>query len=285
MHYLFVYHGGVVPEDQAEQNISDLWNWLDNLKARGYEKVRFAGFGRKTVSPHAVEDYQGDIFGVSVMEAESLEEAVSLTTDWPELQYGGKIEVFEALAADYPRSSSDAHILNLFADVRRQILDTLHGLPADKLDHIPPGFRNNMRWQAGHVLTVTDELIFQFSGAGSRIPTEYKTWFASGTDPSGWSDAPPEIDVLLRRLEGQMAEIGDAFEGRLTHPVADQSNFLQAKTVCELFHVLIAHESLHLGMIQAMAKNFVKKQAADEQEGGAHHSGHIDARPGDVAEK
>jgi len=62
MHYLFVYHGGVVPEDQAEQNISDLWNWLDNLKARGYEKVRFAGFGRKTVSPHAVEDYQGDIF-------------------------------------------------------------------------------------------------------------------------------------------------------------------------------------------------------------------------------
>ena len=141
MHYLFVYHGGVVPEDQAEQNISDLWNWLDNLKARGYEKVRFAGFGRKTVSPHAVEDYQGDIFGVSVMEAESLEEAVSLTTDWPELQYGGKIEVFEALAADYPRSSSDAHILNLFADVRRQILDTLHGLPADKLDHIPPGFR------------------------------------------------------------------------------------------------------------------------------------------------
>lgn len=119
MHYLFVYHGGVVPEDQAEQNISDLWNWLDNLKARGYEKVRFAGFGRKTVSPHAVEDYQGDIFGVSVMEAESLEEAVSLTTDWPELQYGGKIEVFEALAADYPRSSSDAHILNLFADVSK----------------------------------------------------------------------------------------------------------------------------------------------------------------------
>lgn len=254
MHFLFVYRGGDVPGNQQEQNIADLWNWLDKLKARGHEKVRFAGYGRKTVTRQAVRDYRGDIFGVSMVEAASLEEAVSLASDWPELRYGGQLDIFEALAAEYPPSGSDAYVLGLFADVRKQILDVLRELPADKWSVIPPGFRNNLHWQAGHLLTITDELIFQFSGAGSRIPVEYKAWFATGTDPSGWRTEPPGTDVLLRRLEEQMEAICKAFDGKLAHPVADPDNFLQASTAGELFHVLIAHESTHLGMIQAMAR-------------------------------
>ena len=83
--FLFVYRGGVVPDDQAEQNIRELWKWLDDRKEQGYEKVRFAGYGRTTVSQHSIADYEGDIFGVSIIEANSLEHAVSLTSDWPEL--------------------------------------------------------------------------------------------------------------------------------------------------------------------------------------------------------
>jgi hypothetical protein len=51
-----------------------------------------------------------------------------------------------------------------------------------------------------------------------------------------------------------MAAIRETFAGRMSSPVADRSNFLRATTVGELFHVLIAHESTHLGMIQAMAR-------------------------------
>jgi hypothetical protein len=173
---------------------------------------------------------------------------------WPELKYGGQLDLFEALAADDPRPGSDGFVLGLFADLRTQILDALHGLPAGKGDDIPAGFRNNMRWQAGHLLTITDKLIFQFSGAGSRIPAEYESWFASGTAPSGWSHEPPAMNALLRQLADQMAAIRDTFDGRLSLPVADRDNFLQAATIGELFHVLIAHESMHLGTIQAMAR-------------------------------
>lgn len=97
MTFLFVYRGGDVPREQADQNIADLWRWLDRLRDRGYEKVRFAGSGRKIVSQDAAADYDGDIFGISIIEAQSLDEAVSLTADWPELPYGGKIEILEAL--------------------------------------------------------------------------------------------------------------------------------------------------------------------------------------------
>ncbi|TLS48801.1 hypothetical protein FE782_28475 [Paenibacillus antri] len=76
MKYLFVHRGGDVPKDQANQNVHDLWRWLDDLKAKGYEAVRFAGTGRKSVSMSAVDAYSDDIFGVSIIEADSLEEAI-----------------------------------------------------------------------------------------------------------------------------------------------------------------------------------------------------------------
>jgi len=95
--FLFIYHGGQVPEDRMEQNMDELWRWLDELRDHGYESVRFAGNGRKTVTASEIGDYEGDVFGISVIEAESLEKAVSLTANWPEWPYGGKIEIFEAL--------------------------------------------------------------------------------------------------------------------------------------------------------------------------------------------
>jgi len=104
------------------------------------------------------------------------------------------------------------------------------------------------------LLAITDKLMFQFSGEGSRIPAEYETWFASGTAPSDWSREPPATNALLIQLEEQMAAIRETFACRMSRPVADRSNFLRATTVGELFHVLIAHESTHLGMIQAMAR-------------------------------
>lgn len=97
MKFLLVYRGGAVPDDQLDRNVSELWGWLDALKEKGYEKVRFAGSGRKVVSQHSIDDYSGDIFGVSIIEAGSVEEAVSLTSDWPELPYGGRIEIIEAV--------------------------------------------------------------------------------------------------------------------------------------------------------------------------------------------
>lgn len=149
---------------------------------------------------------------------------------------------------------SDTYILNLFADLRKQILNVITSLSKSQLNRIPKGFRNNLHWQIGHVLKITDELIFEFSGVGSRIPLGYKTYFATGTHPSNWSNNPPETEIIIKNLEVQMSEICEKYDGRLAQPVPDKNNFLQASVIGELFHVLIAHESMHLGMINAMAK-------------------------------
>lgn len=95
--FMLIYRGGDVPKAKREDNIAALWSWLDGIRERGHEKVRFAGGGRASVAQDEVQSYEGDIFGMSLVEAGSLEEVISLTGDWPELPYGGKIDILEAL--------------------------------------------------------------------------------------------------------------------------------------------------------------------------------------------
>lgn len=97
MEYLLIYHGGEVPADSQAENIKELWSWLDALKQAGIEKVRFVGSGVKVISQEGAENYSGSVFGASIIECDTLEEVLSWTKNWPELPYGGKIEVIEAL--------------------------------------------------------------------------------------------------------------------------------------------------------------------------------------------
>lgn len=55
MKFLFVYRGGVVPEEEVDRNRNELWKWLDNLREKGYEKVRFAGSGRKMITQDSIK--------------------------------------------------------------------------------------------------------------------------------------------------------------------------------------------------------------------------------------
>ncbi|MCM2677641.1 DinB family protein [Shouchella plakortidis] len=126
------------------------------------------------------------------------------------------------------------------------------------MKHIPKGFNNHLYWQVGHLLTLTDELIFEYSGGDSRIPHHYKDFFATGTSPLNWLEQPPEIELILNELKSQLIEICDHYDGKLTQPVAD--NLLQANVIGDLVHVLIAHESTHLGMITAMVKVIQNEQ-------------------------
>lgn len=148
----------------------------------------------------------------------------------------------------------DTYVLNLFADIRKQILNVFEDVSKDKMKYIPKGFNNHLYWQVGHLLTITDELIFEYSGAKSRVPHHYRDFFATGTSPLNWSGHPPEIDQIFIELKNQLTEICDNYDGMLTQPVAAENNFLNASVIGDLVHVLIAHESTHLGMISAMHK-------------------------------
>lgn len=101
----------------------------------------------------------------------------------------------------------DSYVLNLFADLRKQILHAVSSLRESQWERIPGGFNNHLHWQIGHVLTITDELVFGFAGTGSRISPEYQQLFASGTNPAYWPQRVPGTEVIIDNLQRQMTEI------------------------------------------------------------------------------
>ncbi len=100
MKFLLIYHGGNVPEDETQKNIDELWRWLATLNARGGQAMSFVANGGRTRSQDSVDGYLGKVFGISIIEAESIDAAVERTRDWPELRYGGKIDILAELAVN-----------------------------------------------------------------------------------------------------------------------------------------------------------------------------------------
>jgi hypothetical protein len=66
----------------------------------------------------------------------------------------------------------DNYAFDLWENIRHQILNEVANLPDHKGDIVPRGFSNNIHWKFGHVLTATDDLVFQFVGKESRMIPE-----------------------------------------------------------------------------------------------------------------
>lgn len=152
----------------------------------------------------------------------------------------------------------EAFVLELLQDLRSQLLEAAGSVTPSLRRSIPRGMNNHLHWQLGHVLTITDSLIVQLAGLDSRIPDTYPALFATGTKPSEWQEEPPAWDELVQQLDDQLQFITSsiqepAFNEKLNWARSVADNPLEAKSVSELFAIWIAHESIHAGMVKAMA--------------------------------
>jgi len=96
MKFLFVYRIGNVPKEKMQENGKAWWEWTSLLNAKGIHTPGFRLAGGKIVSEKATTDCQPadvGVEGTSVIEAESLEQAVEIAKGCPSLPYGGEVVV------------------------------------------------------------------------------------------------------------------------------------------------------------------------------------------------
>ncbi|NHN35733.1 hypothetical protein G8764_00315 [Pseudomaricurvus alcaniphilus] len=97
--YLFVYHGGSMPESEADQKAAmDAWGqWLGDLGNEVIDGGAPVGMSTTVHSDGSVSDDGGSnpTSGYSLIEAASLEDAVSKAKRCPILQHGGSVELAE----------------------------------------------------------------------------------------------------------------------------------------------------------------------------------------------
>ena len=99
--YLFVYHGGGMPETEAEQKaVMDAWGaWFGGMGAALVD-------GGNPVMPSQTVQSDGSVTpdgganpasGYSLVEADSIEDALATAKGCPILNAGGSVEVAEAV--------------------------------------------------------------------------------------------------------------------------------------------------------------------------------------------
>ena len=98
--FLFVYHGGKMPETPEEgERVMGLWmSWLGGMGDAVVNGGNPVGMS-KTVFADRVEDNGGanPVSGFSVVSAGSIDEATEMAKGCPILLEGGSVEVAEAI--------------------------------------------------------------------------------------------------------------------------------------------------------------------------------------------
>jgi YCII-related domain len=100
--YLLAYHGGTMPasKEDGEKSMAAWMAWIGGLGAAVLDVGNPTTGNSKTVAPGFKLSNGGSttITGYSIVEAASLDKAVDLTKNCPQLAAGGTIEVAELSA-------------------------------------------------------------------------------------------------------------------------------------------------------------------------------------------
>jgi DinB superfamily len=146
----------------------------------------------------------------------------------------------------------EENIFKQLETVRSVTVELLESIPESNWDVIPEGFRNNIRWNAGHILTIQDLLANDFRSISENLPDKYLAYFSKDTSPSNWTEQPPSKEELLKLLKEQSAWIRTACEGKLEQKL--DKPFRGFETLGELLLFGSFHDGMHTGIINAQNK-------------------------------
>ncbi|MEW8969182.1 MAG: DinB family protein [Mesobacillus sp.] len=139
-----------------------------------------------------------------------------------------------------------------FELTRGSFLKNIAGITAEQASVQPEGFNNNIHWNIGHVLTVTEQFMMGFPKKSNHLPANYIELFGNGTRPSEWTGDVPSVDVLRDQLKAQLGRIKEVPASTLNEKL--KKPFLGLETFGELANMALFHEAYHLGQIHAMRK-------------------------------
>ena len=155
-------------------------------------------------------------------------------------------------------SSEILRLFDTFSRVRNQNIELIDSIPLDKLEVIPKGFRNNVLWNAGHLVTVQASLLYTRVGRPSPVDTKYVRYFAKGSSPEDFDNGLPpfdEVRQLLEKLIGVTQRDIPELEGMAyPEPITVSVGSMTVKSFRDALSFLPLHETYHLGMMTAMKK-------------------------------
>lgn len=146
---------------------------------------------------------------------------------------------------------------NVVADqlgfVRRQAVEYVRTINDSASEIIPPGLKNNIKWNLGHMYVIHEKFAFQLAGKETNYPANFSKWFDPGTQPSDWNIEPPSLSQIIDLLTEQIKRVESVLSSKLKEeikPHYKSSTGLIFTNIEQLLAFLIYHEAMHFATIK-----------------------------------
>lgn len=141
---------------------------------------------------------------------------------------------------------------------REMMVKLLKGIGAERADTMPPTWRNNARWHAGHLVITPRLLTFELTKEPLGVSENYRKWFAKGSSPKDWElDTIPSYAELVESIVPTSETLFEAFRERFDSAFPQSyttSVGVVLKTPCEALNFILAHDGIHLGLLLALRR-------------------------------
>ena len=145
----------------------------------------------------------------------------------------------------------------LHAITRERIQEIIESFDEKALNKIKNGFKNNMIWNAAHVVVTQHLLTYGLAGLPLNLPDEIVSTYRKGAAPNGniGTDSIDEIKQLLLSTPAKLKADYNAGVFEEFKPY-ETSYGVELKNIEQAIVFNNTHEGLHLGYIMAMRKLF-----------------------------
>lgn len=144
---------------------------------------------------------------------------------------------------------------NLFTQLqayREDILLVLEGITACQAEIVPDKFRNNIRWNMGHIYLDQYLWIEALTKEKLPVPEAFRTWFGYGSTPADFTEETPSFNELKDLLRQQPTSLRKAYGHRLEEEYPPTEMGMQ--TIEQVLIRTIFHEGMHLQAIMDIRK-------------------------------
>lgn len=140
-------------------------------------------------------------------------------------------------------------LLSQMRTYRMELLQLAKSFTEEEADIIPQGFRNNLRWNLGHVFLDQFLWIQALTKEEAPIPNGFKNWFSYGTTPTDFTANTPAFTHLLSLLQAQPGQIFERYA----------AIDMGMETIEQVLIRTIFHEGMHLQAILDIKKALSRK--------------------------
>ncbi len=145
--------------------------------------------------------------------------------------------------------------LFIFRQGRRNMIQLLNSHTLEQVNIIPPGFNNNLIWNAGHTLVAQQYIMYLLSDQPPLIPIEeFSAKYGPDTFPDQQATAA-ELEQIKRLLEETAAQTeADYTNGRFERyrPFESEYYSLRLQHIDEGLAFVLMHEGNHFGYMKAI---------------------------------